>query len=251
MFKLDHFVVNINGSYQKDKDEIKKITEAGFPYEPSWGKGTKGFKASNLWIGNEYFEMINIIRADGGGWKEDWVELYNKGHRGLVCLMLDVEDIDKIYKSLTNKYIEVTKPEYLKFKWFFNLLTRTMPWRNSYINFFEGIPMQIGFQQMKDEKSRDFMDQYMVPNSRDNEILGISKVIIRGTLTSKDISLIEGVFEDLIINRKPLTIELNQGQTIVFEENEDYSVEMFTKCKNENYINKIIKIENITVRNEN
>lgn len=250
MFKLDHFVVNINGNYQKDKDEIKNITEAGFPYEPSWGKGTKGFKASNLWIGNEYFEMINIIRADGGGWKEDWVELYNKGYRGLICLMLDVEDIDKLYKSLTNKSIGVTKPEYLKFKWFFNLLTRTMPWRNSYINFFEGIPMQIGFQQMKDEKSRDFMDQYMVPNSRDNDILGINKVVIRGPLTSKDINLIKEVFEEFIISNNPLTIKLNQGQVIIFEDSESYSVEMFTQCKNENYISKSIKIENIIVNNE-
>ncbi|TGY40962.1 hypothetical protein E5347_13990 [Clostridium sartagoforme] len=250
MFKLDHFVVNINGNYQKDKDEIKNITEAGFPYEPSWGKGTKGFKASNLWIGNEYFEMINIIRADGGGWKEDWVELYNKGYRGLICLMLDVEDIDKLYKSLTNKSIGVTKPEYLKLKWFFNLLTRTMPWRNSYINFFEGIPMQIGFQQMKDEKSRDFMDQYMVPNSRDNDILGINKVVIRGPLTSKDINLIKEVFEEFIISNNPLTIKLNQGQVIIFEDSESYSVEMFTQCKNENYISKSIKIENIIVNNE-
>lgn len=50
MFKLDYFVVNINKNYQKNKDEIKNITEAGFPYEPSWGKGTKGFKASGSLI---------------------------------------------------------------------------------------------------------------------------------------------------------------------------------------------------------
>lgn len=110
--------------------------------------------------------------------------------------------------------------------------------------------MQIGFQQMKDEKSRDFMDQYMVPNSSDNDILGINKVVIRGTLTSNDISLIKGVFEEFIISNNPLTIKLNQGQVIIFEDSESYSVEMFTQCKNDNYINKSIKIENITVNNE-
>lgn len=110
--------------------------------------------------------------------------------------------------------------------------------------------MQIGFQQMKDEKSRDFMDQYMVPNSRDNDILGIIKVIIWGSLTSKDITLIKGVFEEFITSNNPLTIKLNQGQVIIFEYSESYSVEIFTNCKNENYINKIINIENIIVNNE-
>lgn len=31
----------------------------------------------------------------------------------------------------------------------------------SYIDFFQGIPLQISLQQMKDEKSREFMNQYI------------------------------------------------------------------------------------------
>ncbi len=123
--------------------------------------------------------MINILRFNGGGWKTEWVNLYNNGHRGLICIMLDVVNIDEVYNLLNKKSIEITKPEHLKFKWFFNMLTRTMPWQNSYINFFEGVPLQIGFQQMNDEKSRKFMNEYMIPNSRDNDIIGISEVIVR------------------------------------------------------------------------
>ncbi|WP_176698691.1 hypothetical protein [Romboutsia hominis] len=107
------------------------------------------------------------------------MNLYNNGHRGLICIMLDVVNIDEVYNLLNKKSIEITKPEHLKFKWFFNMLTRTMPWQNSYINFFEGVPLQIGFQQMNDEKSRKFMNEYMIPNSRDNDIIGISEVIVR------------------------------------------------------------------------
>ena len=136
MFKLDHFVVNVDKCYQKDKDIIDKIINTGFPYKPTWGKGTKGFKASNLWIGNEYFEMISILKPDGGGWKTEWVNCYNNGHRGLICIMLDVANIDELYTLLRKKNIEITKPEHLKFKWFFNMLTRTMPWQNCYTNFF-------------------------------------------------------------------------------------------------------------------
>lgn len=143
MFKFDHFVVNVDSSYQKDKDIIDKIVNIGLPYKPNWGKGTKGFKASNLWIGNEYFEMINILKPDGGGWKSDWVDYYNNGHRGLICIMLDVNNIEELYNLLKNKNIEITEPEHLKFKWLCNILTRTMPWQNSYINFFQGHPYKL------------------------------------------------------------------------------------------------------------
>lgn len=249
MLKLDHFVVNVSREYQKDKTIIDSITNAGFPYKPSWGKGTKGFKASNLWIGNEYFEMINILKESGGGWKSDWVDLFNKGHRGLVCLMLDVENIDKLHNNLIDKKIEVTKPEHLKFKWFLNLFTRVMPWKNCYVNFLEGIPLQIGFQQMNDEKSREFMNEYMVPNSRENNITGISKVVIKGALTNNDKKLISSIFDREIIETDPITIQLNKDQILVFEEAENYAVNIVTNCNNEKFDNETIKIENIEVKN--
>lgn len=218
MFKFDHFVVNVDRKYQKDKAVINNVIKSGFPYEPSWGKGTRGFKASNLWIGNEYFEMINLLKEDGGGWKKDWVDLYNEGHRGLICIMLDVDNINEVYENFNSKNISITNPEYLKFKWLFNLLTRTMPWQNSYIKFFEGIPLQIGFQQMKDDEARNFMKQYMVPNS-------------------------------YIIKDTPLTISLNEKQVLIFQEDKNYLVEIFCKCTNNDFINKCIGIENITLLN--
>ena len=250
LFKFDHFIVNINSKYQKDANTINTIINSGFPYKPSWGKGTKGFKVSNLWVGNEYLELINLLKTDGGGWKSDWVNLYNKGHRGLICIMLDVENIDEVYSMLTSKNIKITKPEHLKFKWFFNLLTKVMPWQNCYSDFLEGIPLQIGFQQMNDQKSRDFMEQYMVPNSRDNNINGISKVIIKGSLTNNDIKLLSTIFDDSIIENEPLTIKLNQNQILVFEESNNYSAHMITSCANQDFNKKMINIENISIENQ-
>lgn len=250
MFKFDHFIVNINQQYQKDKAVINSIITAGFPYKPSWGKGTRGFKVSNLWIGNEYLEMVNVLKPNGGGWKSDWVDLYNNGHRGLVCIMLDVDNIDELYSMLTAKNIEITKPEHLKYKWFFNMFTKVMPWKNCYSNFLEGIPLQIGFQQMNDEKSLEFMQQYMVPNSRDNNITGIIKVIIKGILTKNDKKLISKIFDMNILSDKPLTIQLNPQQVLVFEESSNYSVDIITECNNNNFNNKTISIENIDIKNE-
>lgn len=249
MFKLDHLVLNIDEAYQKDSKIINEIVNSGFPYNPTFGKGTKGFKASNLWIGNEYFEMINILKPDGGGYKDEWVKLYNEGHRGLVCLMLDTDNINEVYSSIKEKNIKITTPEFLKFKWFFNIFTRTMPWKNSYIPFFEGVPIQIGFQQMKDDKSRNFMNQYMVPNSRDNNILGIKKVVIRGNFTSTDLYLINKIFNVNITNSIPLTIKLKDDQELIFERSNKYHVDIFTQCLNEEFNNKCISIENVTIYN--
>ncbi|MGL4106750.1 hypothetical protein [Clostridium sp. LP20] len=240
--KLDHFVVNVDEKYQKDKGIIDYIRNAKLPYEPKWGKGTKGFKVSNLWIGNEYFEMVRIIKENGGGWIREWTKKYNEGHRGMICLMLDVEDIDAIYKLLTEKNIPISKPEWLEFKWFFNLFTRRMPWRNSYIPFFEGAPFQIGFQEMKDEKSRDFMKQYMVPNSRDNGIDGINKIIIKGRFNKADFDMILSVFENQgFVKAGAIEVELSSSQFIEFVEDQSYKIEIYTNSTT----GQSIEIENM------
>ncbi len=98
--KIDHLVINIDEKYQKGIKEIESIRETGILYEPKYGKGTKGFKATNLWFGTEYFEMINLLREDGGGWISDWTSMHNKGHRGVVCIFLDVKEINSIYENL-------------------------------------------------------------------------------------------------------------------------------------------------------
>lgn len=245
--KLDHIVVNVDEKYQTNKGIIDDIRATGFPYEPKWGKGTKGFKVSNLWIGNEYFELVRILKSNGGGWVAEWTKKYNHGHRGMICLMLDVENIDELYLSLKNKNVQVTPPLWLEFKWFFNLLTRRMPWRNCYIPFFEGAEFQIGFQQMKDEKARDFMNQYMVPNSRDNGINEIKNVVIKGQFTNNDFKMIEAVFSDKIsdnlLNETSVKVNLSSTQSIEFVKDNNYHLEIYTNTGKE----KSINIENIKV----
>lgn len=245
-FKLDHCVVNIDRKYQTNQDVINGIRDKGFPYEPKWGKGSSGFKASNLWIGDEYFEMISILKRNGGGWKQDWVDRYNSGHRGLICLMLDVEDIEALYSTLRGKDIAITTPQYLQFKWFFRMFTRTMPWRNAYLDFFEGVPLQIGFQQMKDDKSREFMRQYMVPNSRDNSITAIKEVTIKGGFSKRDLQLIRRLFGiSSSDNDNRVEIGLSNQCTLIFEMDTIYKVYIKTYSDHDRLVGNKIQIENI------
>jgi hypothetical protein len=245
--KIDHLVINVNEKYQSNENTIKEIREKGLPYEPKWGKGTKGFKASNLWIGNEYFEMIRLLKKDGGGWKPEWINQYNNGHRGLICLMIDVENLDAEYQRIINKSIHITEPEYLKFKWFFNLFTRTMPWRNSYVDFFQGVPMQIGFQQMKNKKALEFMHQYMIPNSKDNGVDGINKVVINGDFTKEDFNLVQRLFEVSKAEDNEIIIDFPNSQKLVFKKSKAFSAEVYAYGNNESLCGNKIEIENVQV----
>lgn len=215
---------------------------------PSWGKGTKGFKVSNVWIGKEYFELVRIKRQDGGGWIEDWTDKYNEGHRGLIGFALEVEDIEKTYQRLLDQKIKVTPPEPLQFRWFFSLLTKTMPWRNSYLPALKGVPFQFFLQQLNDEKSKNFMEQYMVPNSRDHGIEGISEVVIYGHLEEEDRKILFALFDQYEESEGSLKF-LMGTQAVHFIESDTYRVDVKLNCTDEAFANKSIDLHNLHIMN--
>jgi hypothetical protein len=191
---------------------------------------------------------VRIKRPDGGGWIPEWTRQYLDGHRGLIGFALEVENIDEVYRSLQEKQIHITPPEPLSFRWFFNRLTKTMPWRNAYLPPFTGIPFQFFLQQMNDDKSRQFMEQYMVPNSSGNRIEGISEVVIYGSLSSSDRELVSALFTDCREDKDTLTVTLGT-QKIVFIPSDTYRVEVVLNCNNQNYIHKQIDAGNLRIRN--
>lgn len=158
--------------------------------------------------------------------------------------MLDVEHMDGVHDILSQKGLAVTKPEWLEFKWFFNMLTRRMPWRNCYAPFFEGVPFQIGFQEMKDDEARDFMNQYMVPNSRENGIDGIFRVAIRGRFSDADFEMIQKIFsEKACLESDMIRVVLSSKQSIEFVKAELYEIDLFTNVNTGN----VVEIENIKI----
>ena len=132
MIRLDHFVINIDNDMKRLKELKRHIEPLGFPFEPTWGKGTKGFQVANVWIGLQYLEMVWLKKKDGGGWKADWVEKYNNGHRGIIAIYLMTDRLDEIREELRSRGINVSEPERISFRWFFGLLKKTMPWRSMY-----------------------------------------------------------------------------------------------------------------------
>ena len=246
--KIDHLVVNVDSSVHEDNDIIEKIHSIGLPYTPKKGKGTKGFKVSNIWIGNEYFEFVRIKTKDGGGWLKDWTTKYLDGHRGLIGFCLEVTDIDESYQKLLHQNIDVAPPKPLEFRWFFNLLKKKMPWRNLYLPELQGVPFQFFLQQLDDEKTKNYMKKYMVPNSLGNEISGISEVMIYGDLTIEDKKILSALFKNYEDKDDILTIYLEK-QKISFIKSNQYKVEVLLTCDHKNFANTTVTIDNLQIKN--
>lgn len=98
---------------------------------------------------------------------------------------------------------------------------------------------------MKDEKSRDFMNQYMFPNSRDKGIERISKVIIKGEYTHNDFDMLKNVFGNFIKNedRRLISIELPTKQIIEFTLDKTYHIDLYTNSTT----GKFVEIENVKI----
>ncbi|MGE7023244.1 VOC family protein [Solibacillus cecembensis] len=248
--KFDHLVLNVDKNYQNEGQFTQNIRDVGLPYSPKKGKGTKGFKATNIWIGKEYFEMISIKNQDGGGWKKEWVDAYNNGERGLICLMLDVKDLNQLVQKVTSEKIPISQPESIKIEFFFKLISKTMPWTNSYLDFFQNVPMQIGFQQMNNEKTRTKLEKYMVPNSRGNNITGIKQVQIAGQFTKVDFEMLKRIFDDTLEGDERLTIHLEHDQVLILEEAAEFNVQVVLNSKQSNLLNNDCWIENTQIINE-
>ena len=243
--RIDHLVLNIDEYYQQ-KEYARIIEDAGLPYVPKNGKGTSGFKVSNLWLGNEYLEMVRIKKEDGGGWIPEWTKRYLAGERGLVCLMLETENINALYSKLQKK--EMSLPEQAKYKLFYGLMSISPPWKNSYLPFFEGVPFQIGFQQINNEKSKEKMYKQMKPNSRDNGYTGISYIEIYGKFTQKDRGIIYSLFTTKgDMKNGNLIWELKNNQKIVFIQAEEYNTIVYLVKENDNKGRDFVKIENVSI----
>lgn len=243
--RIDHLVLNIDEYYQQN-ESARMIEDVGLPYVPKNGKGTSGFKVSNLWLGDEYFEMVRIKKEDGGGWIPEWTKRYLAGERGLVCLMLETENMKALYSKLHKK--DMSLPEQAKYKLFYGLLSISPPWKNAYMPFFEGVPFQLGFQQINDEKSKQKMYKQMNPNSRDNGYMGISHIEISGNFTRNDRELIYSLFTTKgDVETGDLVWELKNNQKIVFIQAEEYNVNVYLSKDNDHESRELIKIENVSI----
>ncbi|NLM21982.1 MAG: hypothetical protein GX207_09600 [Peptococcaceae bacterium] len=249
MTRLDHFVLNIDNDMKKLKELKKQIEPLGYPFEPTWGKETKGFKVANIWIGLQYLEMVWLKKRDGGGWKTDWVEKYNNGYRGIIAIYLMTDRLDEIKEELKYRGIPVSEPERVSFRWFFGLLKKTMPWRSIFIAFIPGTDLQICYGELDSPDVLEKMKAYMVPNAIDNGIEGVKEAIVKENFSEEAWAYIQKLFPDVKLTGTSLTYDMGTTR-LSFElcEEPGLSVELNVETANKKYLGNSFEVENLKVR---
>ncbi|MEJ1996786.1 MAG: VOC family protein [Maritimibacter sp.] len=207
---IDHIVAHFDTA-REISDLKASLDAAGIPFEPSWGKKAKGFEISNIWIGEQYFELVQI-KDDNNLWQPEWATRHRAGDRGAYCLFLDVdEEIETLRARLIGAGIAAGEVQRTSFKWFFNLFEKRLPWRFLLTPPLPGSPIEIGFIQY-DPGAREKHGPFMVPNSRDMGLLGLSEAVI----FSDDPGAAEtalGKLTDVLGTALPLRIAPQDGQS--------------------------------------
>jgi hypothetical protein len=248
MFRLDHFVVHIDDDFEMLRSLKDQIEPLGFPFDPSRGKGTKGFKVANIWIGNQYLELPYIKTRDGGGWRKEWVEKYNQGKRGIFGLCIMTDQLDHFRKEVIARGIPASAPERITYKMFFGLFKKSLPFRLVFTPQIPGTDLQIFFLEMDSQEKLDFMKKYfMKPNSRDYGITGIHEAIVKSHFTTDAWEYIEKLFPNLIGNQTRATLDMGETK-LTFEQSQhaDLRVELRASTK-ENLKKGSFMIENVEV----
>ncbi|WP_397538893.1 hypothetical protein [Rummeliibacillus pycnus] len=90
------------------------------------------------------------------------------------------------------------------------------------------------------------MEQYMVPNSRENDIKGIVEVIIYGELLKEDKKILFALFNDYEEKEDSIIIYLGT-QIIRFINSNTYNVEIILDCCNQEFSNSKLEFNNISI----
>ena len=222
-----------------------RLAAVEIPFEPDWGKGTKGFKAANIWIGRQYFEIIRILRPDGGGWVERWVKRHHQGGRGLYCLFLKTDRLDAVVADLRTADIAIADPERVTYRAFFGLFRKTMPWRMVYLPPIPGADLELAFIQY-DPDPRDVMKAHMAPNAEENGVIGVYDARLRLPLTNEARSFLRRVFPDATGVNDVLTVPLERG-SIRIEHAEALHADLYAKKEKADGGAATVTLENVTL----
>jgi hypothetical protein len=245
MMRLDHFVVHIDQDQTKLESLKDKIVPIGFPFNPTSGKRTKGFQVANIWIGDQYLELIWLKTKDGGGWRKEWVEKYNRGLRGIFGLCLMTDQLDSLEKELRKRGVAASAPERITF----GLLRKSLPFRCVYTPPIPGADLQIFFLEMDSQEKYEFMRKYfMKPNAEKNGITGIKEAVVRCQFSEEAWKYIRAIFPTLSGDERMATYDMGKTKLHFVQSDEvGLKVELLATTTNEDLVNGSFEIENVRV----
>jgi hypothetical protein len=251
MLRLDHCVIHIDPNPAALAAFKQQAVQHGFPFDPTRGKGTGGFRTADLFIGEQYWELVWLKRPDGGGWRPEWVARYNAGQRGIVCLMLLTDHLDRMREDWLNAGLHPSEPERISYS-LLGLVRKTLPWRNLYLEPIPGTDLQIGVQEMDSTKAARQMQLYMQPNASANGIRGFRRAIIRQVFSAEAWSFLGAAFPQADRDDHRIRAALDEDMELRFERITDthqaLQVIVQAVATNEVYVGGLLAIENVSMQ---
>ena len=240
--QLDHFVVHVHRDIEALRSIARESERAGIAFNPRNGKGDSGFKVANIWIGEQYFEILWLKKPSGGGWRRDWVSLYNEGKRGIYCLFLKVDDLGYFEYKCQEAGV-LSKREKVTYKTFFGLFKKTMPWECLHLPKLTNSDLELSFITYEGDIMKEYL-KYMTPNSSENGIVAVTNAKITVPNLEQDKKMLLAVFGGEERGGK-IEVKLANG-TIEFTSGKSTAVTLQAQSNSATFIGKKFSIENVT-----
>jgi hypothetical protein len=249
VIRLDHFVIHVDDDMSRLKQLKETIEPLGFPFLPERGKGTRSFKVSNIWVGEQYFEIVRIFDPDGD-WRKDWASLYQSGRRGLFGIMLMTNELDEWMDTFRERGIPIEEPERISFRWL--IFKKTLPWRTLFLPRIPGTDVQITISQMDSEKDYQFMKRFMKPNASEQGITGIVKATLHGDFSDEAWDYLKRLFPWTVDTDERLVFGLDEGHQLCFQKSKDMSPVLSLVARSEDPAKRggEFQLENVRLRVE-
>jgi hypothetical protein len=251
--RLDHIVIHI----EKDPQALRALKEAantqGYPYETE--RGSRGFalRSSRINIGDEYLEIVQLLRRGVKSWVPWWASSYDAGKRGAYCLFFEVEDVERAAVALKKAGVEAVGPAVLSYPALMGLLNPTAPYLIYYLPAFPGTHLQIALMQYTSPETRTAALNALQPNAQRVGVNGIRRVEVSLPDLPGSLPLLEKVFPDLQPASRGEGQDCYEAQAdkarLVFNPSAagDASLKLFTITSQRRMLGRQFRVENVEV----
>jgi hypothetical protein len=198
-------------------------------------------------------------------WKPRWSQAYLKGYRGVIAIYIQTRELDETYNSLKEKGVDVSfpKPENIIQKTSSKVIEtmskllnlgkntqKSLP-QMRYLNLppLPGTDLEISFIEYNQE-IEERMQDVMVPNSRENGIMGIKRIKIYLPKWKKSIEFLSKVFPQLAGSTTQFKVDLKESDIVFYrsEPDEPLAVKLETIATDKRYTGGKFQINNLEVK---
>lgn len=246
--RLDHIVVHVDNDPQKLKSLSETTNDQGYPFFPNKGKRNTEYCSSSINIGSEYIEVVRMLKPNAQSWMPLWSHYYDSGFRGVYCIFLEVEDVERTAVALKKAGVRARGPAVLTYPALLGMFRKEAPYLIYYMPTFPDTNFQLALMQYRKPGSREAFQAGLQPNANTNGINGIRRVEIELPNLDESMEMIQKIFPDLRFENGEWMTQLEK-QRMVFRRSADAAmhVRVSTVTSQRANLGKSFQLSNLEV----